>query len=87
MNLSIIGMVEHRRVHGTRYLRGVVDRSLVAYTSATVIAAHAASEACSSASYESNLGSLARRGTQPRWRTTSLFHWWRRVSAIGRKPE
>lgn len=45
MNLSIIGMVEHRRVHGTRYPREVADRSEVTYASATVITARAASEA------------------------------------------
>jgi hypothetical protein len=51
MNLSIIGMVEHRRVHGTRYMRGVVDRSLVAYTTAIVIDARAACEARSAARF------------------------------------
>lgn len=45
MSLSYIGMVEQRRVHGTRYPREVADRSVVTNSSATVITARAATEA------------------------------------------
>jgi hypothetical protein len=45
MNLSSTGIDAHRRVDGTRYLRGVGDQSMMNCTSATVIAASSASQA------------------------------------------